>query len=515
MFRRLSTQVLALLLVSFLALATVSGIALLRMSRLGAAIEELAQVDSPLANSLTQVTVHQLEQDVLLERMLRTSSEGQAASPGDSMAAVAARRFEDLLQQHESLEREMLEEIEVGIQILRDAQDHATSERSQQGHVELLASLTQLRDDHEEKEAKSLELITRLRTEGGLDATTLARLETDQQDIEQQLTQLLDKVQALSLDEVRAAERTERRAVLTIATVAGFGILLLVLLGLMISGSVSRTLRDCSSAAQEVSRQMLAAVQQQSASSSETASSVSETTSTLDEFRQTVQVAAEKAGSMADTAEHSLAASNEALASTSRGIEAMQQIRQEVEGIARNILDLSERTIEIGEIAQSVNGIAEQSNLLAVNASIEAAKAGEHGKGFAVVASEVRTLAGQSKEATAQIRSILTEIQKASNAAVMVTEQGSKRVEEGARLIEELGQAIQVLSETIEESYDSGRHIALTTNQQLAGVEQIATAMRNIEQATRDNAAGAQQLEGAAHQVEKVSNQLRLIASGR
>ena len=61
-----------------------------------------------------------------------------------------------------------------------------------------------------------------------------------------------------------------------------------------------------------------------------------------------------------------------------------------------------------------MNDLADQSNLLAVNAAIEAARAGEQGKGFAVVAQEIKSLAEQSKQATAQVRAILGDIQKAS-----------------------------------------------------------------------------------------------------
>src|SRR5690606_18651776 len=123
--------------------------------------------------------------------------------------------------------------------------------------------------------------------------------------------------------------------------------------------------------------------------------------------------------------------------------------------------ELSEKNIQIGEIVQSVNAIAEQSNLLAVNASIEAAKAGDHGRGFSVVASEVKALAQQSKQATEQIRSILTEIQKSSNGAVMITEQGVKRVEEGGSLIEELGRTIRSLGTAIDGSADTATQISL------------------------------------------------------
>ncbi len=111
----------------------------------------------------------------------------------------------------------------------------------------------------------------------------------------------------------------------------------------------------------------------------------------------------------------------------------MKRIQTHMDSIAASIVRLSDQSQAIGEIIASVNDLAEQSNLLAVNAAIEAAKAGEQGKGFAVVAQEVRSLAEQSKQATAQVRNILGDIQKATSAAVMATEQGSKAVEAGVK----------------------------------------------------------------------------------
>ena len=72
-------------------------------------------------------------------------------------------------------------------------------------------------------------------------------------------------------------------------------------------------------------------------------------------------------------------------------------------------------------VIATVNDLAEQSNLLSVNASIEAAKAGEAGKGFTVVATEVKSLAEQSKRSVAQVRGVLSEIQKASKGGSAAT----------------------------------------------------------------------------------------------
>jgi methyl-accepting chemotaxis protein len=285
-------------------------------------------------------------------------------------------------------------------------------------------------------------------------------------------------------------------------------------LSAVVGRGLGRSLKGASEDAQGAAAQIMTSVQQLTASTSETASAVAETSTTVDELRHTSTSAAGKAQATSEVALQSKVASDEALDAVSQGVEAMQSIRDGVEGIATNIVELSEKTVRIGEIVDSVKAIAEQSNLLAVNASIEAAKAGEQGRGFAVVAGEVKALAERSKEATEEIRSILSEIERSSTAAVMITEQGVKRVEEGGELIEELGQAIEKLARVIEESSDAASQISLTAGQQLAGIEQIGEALQSVEGAASENAVGAQELEQAAEQVRIVSGRLSGIVHG-
>jgi methyl-accepting chemotaxis protein len=303
---------------------------------------------------------------------------------------------------------------------------------------------------------------------------------------------------------------------LLVYTASGFGLTVLVVgIGWGLSRTISTALVTTGLRSQEVAQTIVAAVQQLSSATNETATMVAQTTTTVDELRKTSEASAQRAQEVADGAGRSKVASNETLTAVRRGTEAMQNIRQDVEGIAQTIVDLSSRTIQISEIVQSVGAIAEQSNLLAVNASIEAAKAGEYGRGFSVVASEVKALAQQSKEATDRIRQILAEIQKSSNAAVMITEQGVKRVEEGADLIQEMGRGVDELATVITHSADAANQILLTSREQVVGVGEIAQAMQSIEQATKENAAGAHQLESAATTVKAVAVQLGEIVHGR
>ena len=165
----------------------------------------------------------------------------------------------------------------------------------------------------------------------------------------------------------------------------------------------------------------------------------------------------------------------------------------------------------IGEIIAAVNDLAEQSNLLAVNAAIEAAKAGEQGKGFAVVAHEIRSLAEQSKQATAQVRTILGDIQKATSGAVLATEQGSKAVETGVKQSAQTGESIRVLADSIVEAAQAAAQIAASSQQQLTGMEQVILAVSNIKQAMEQNVAGAKQTEKAAQNLHELGQKLKQL----
>jgi methyl-accepting chemotaxis protein len=187
----------------------------------------------------------------------------------------------------------------------------------------------------------------------------------------------------------------------------------------------------------------------------------------------------------------------------------MHHIQNQMESIANTIVRLSEQSQQIGEIIASVNDVADQSNLLAVNAAIEAAKAGEQGKGFAVVAQEIKSLALQSKQATIQVRNILSDVQKATSAAVMATEQGSKAVENGVKQSTQAGESIRLLSQNVNESVQAATQIVASSQQQAVGMDQIGLAMNNVNQASAQNAASMLQAERAAKDMHELGQKLK------
>ncbi|HEX9079321.1 MAG TPA: HAMP domain-containing methyl-accepting chemotaxis protein, partial [Desulfuromonadaceae bacterium] len=255
--------------------------------------------------------------------------------------------------------------------------------------------------------------------------------------------------------------------------------------------------------------EILTSTTQIASSASETASAVNETTATLEEVKQTSQLSTQKVRQVADEAQKSLQVSQNGKKSVEDAIRGMSRIREQMETIAESIVSLSEQSQAIGEIIATVNDLAEQSNLLAVNAAIEAAKAGEHGKGFSVVAHEVRSLAVQSKEATAQVRTILNDIQKATNAAVMATEQGSKAVEAGEKQSGEAGESIRLLADSITESANASIQIAASSHQQMVGMEQVALAMENIKEASILSVTSTRQAEQSAQGLHELGQKLK------
>jgi methyl-accepting chemotaxis protein len=275
-------------------------------------------------------------------------------------------------------------------------------------------------------------------------------------------------------------------------------------------GEVQRSSGNVASA----SNQILAATSQQAAGVSEQSAAITQTSATIEEVRASADQAVDMANTVNDNAQAASRVATigvEAVEDATRG---MNEIKNQVSHIAENIVALSEQTQQIGEIITTVSDLADQSNLLALNAAIEAARAGEQGKGFAVVAQEIRLLAEQSKNATAQVRGILGDIQKATNTAVMTTEQGLKVADAGAQNIGQLGQTIHELSEAIQQAAYSSQLIGASVRQHSVGMEQIAAAMQNINRATFENLNTTNHTKLAAENLSQLSRRLNNLIAG-
>jgi methyl-accepting chemotaxis protein len=140
----------------------------------------------------------------------------------------------------------------------------------------------------------------------------------------------------------------------------------------------------------------------------------------------------------------------------------------------QSINDIQESSKKIGEITSVINEIAFQTNLLALNAAVEAARAGENGRGFAVVAEEVRNLAQRSSAAVKDIESLIHTSQE--------------KVEKGTEMVHRNGESFKDITGSIKRLKGLISEVASASEEQRRGMEQISSAITQIDAMTQQNA---------------------------
>jgi methyl-accepting chemotaxis protein len=261
------------------------------------------------------------------------------------------------------------------------------------------------------------------------------------------------------------------------------------------------------------SAEILASTTQQTAGAEQQAAALAETAAIVDEVTQTAAQTAAQARGVGEAVQRTADLGTTGRRAVEESAQAMLRVREQVESTAATIVTLAEQAQSVGDIIATVNDLAEQTNLLALNAAIEAARAGEHGKGFAVVATEVKALAGQSKKATAQVRQILGEIQKATNAVVLSTESVTKGVTEATDVGRQAGDNIVTMADTLADAARAASQIVIAVAQQATGMNQIHEAMRNIDQVTRQTIAATRQTEQAARNLSALGDELATLSA--
>jgi len=325
------------------------------------------------------------------------------------------------------------------------------------------------------------------------------------------LTEIMEFDEKSEADSKRAADYIVRQTRSWLLLALSLGPLTAIGAGSVLSRSLSRPISSAVNSIASTAAEMAATVEQYERVTAHQAAAVTQTTATMDELEASFRQSAEQAEVAASKARQALTLTDDGASAVKQTLEGMSSLKSKVEAIAEQILRLSEQTSQIGNITNLVSELANQTNLLALNAAVEAARAGEHGKGFAVVAAEIRKLADQSKKSAERINTLVLDIQNATNATVMATEEGTKTVDAGTYLTHRTAEVFDSLADSITNVYESAQQTLLNVKQQVAAVRQVVEAMEAINNGSKETASGITQTRMAVQQLNNAAQSLQVI----
>lgn len=317
-------------------------------------------------------------------------------------------------------------------------------------------------------------------------------------------------------DEILAERETLRKATVNeVVMTVWVGVLLAtvasILIGLWITGRISSSIKEQISALSASSTEIAATMTEHERTVGEQSAAVTEVSATAEELGVSAQTSSQQSEKTASLANQSLALTEEGIKLANRSYDGITQMKARVGAVAEQILRLSEQAEQIGSIAKVVGELASETNMLALNAAVEAARAGEHGKGFAVVATEIRKLADQSKKSAERTNALVAEVQKATNSAVMATEEGTKTAEEVAAIARLSGESFASLAAVSSKVYEGAQQVMLNSKQQSSALTQVSEAMKNLSNGSREIAAGTAQAKIGVVKLNEVAQSLKAL----
>jgi methyl-accepting chemotaxis protein len=536
-----------------------------QMSRIGGEVEAVAEQDMPLTEVVSRVTVHQLEQAVLLERILRLNGIVTESSAEELQAAEA---------EFERLSTLVDEEVVRGERLAEAALSHAHTPEEKGEFEKVLAALKQIEHEHKTYHDQATEIV-KLSHDGRIvEASGLVPgLEAEEEKLNHELEALLKDITGFTLAAVRTAEEHEKSAVVQMATVSVVSAVLgFVLAVWFVRAGVARPLSQVVNALNRLAegdtsvevnvksrdeigqvaeafvvfkaktlelkrleneraeeeerqrvekrRQMLSladsfestvggVVDTVSAAATElqaTAQTMSQTAGRTKELSITVAGASEEASMNVQTVATASEELSASISEIARQIEETTKVSRDAVGDAdranHSVNGLAEAAQKIGAVVSLIQDIAEQTNLLALNATIEAARAGEMGKGFAVVAGEVKALATQTAKATQEIADQVTGMQSATGGTVGA-------IEGIVAIIKRISENAQGIAAAVEEQNAATREISRNVQEAAVGTEAVASNIVGVREATEQTGVAAGDVLDSAGQLSRQSELLR------
>ncbi|MGE5609260.1 MAG: methyl-accepting chemotaxis protein [Bacillota bacterium] len=286
----------------------------------------------------------------------------------------------------------------------------------------------------------------------------------------------------------------------TLITGLAIAILVSLVLAVVITRSITKPISRIADTLAVGSEQTSAAAVQVAGAGQSIAEGASEQAAALEETSSSLEEMSGMTKKNADTAQQASSLSAEAKKIADQGNEAMGKMLTAIQEIQKS-------AGETAKIIKVIDEIAFQTNLLALNAAVEAARAGEAGKGFAVVAEEVRNLAMRSAEA-------------AKNTSTLIEESVSN-AKNGVAIATEVGKVLAEITTSNTKVHSLVGEIAAASSEQAQGIQQVNTAVGQMDKVTQQNATNAEEsasaseeLAAQAEQTKALVNELIVLVNG-
>lgn len=552
-FNNLSiTQKMIALVGCLLALTLmVSTYSITKMKRVAVEIEAIAHDNLPLAKLMTDMTVHQLEGAITLERVFRAA--GIESSQGKQQNQYQAQLME--------LVNKFKQEFNQSRQLLESSIEHAISPSIRSYLTNLEQDLDSLGREHQEFERKLNDLLNELRSgrEVKLLVADAEQIEQLQISLDQRLIDILRKIEQATEQSVLVTEQEEREALWGMIYLSAFAILFGLILGFAFSKQIVMAIARARKLANEMAEgnfskrakvttgdeigQLITSMNTMAQSISyiigevidranTIASTVTQLASSAESNKQPVQkqqANTEQVTSamtqMASTITEVASSAEESSAATARAQENARyscDILSETETVScqlvanaqqsqQMIVELEASTRQIESFVLVVEGISEQTNLLALNAAIEAARAGEQGRGFAVVADEVRALASRSQQATHEIKGLIQTLVERAQSATKMIDSSDRQIEESFSSITAAKKQLDSINLALLELTSANTQVAAASEEQSVAADEISHNMTDIRDAGETIMLSAQETAQASEELAQQAQGLKLL----
>lgn len=542
-------KIRAIVLVLILVQILTSGFGIAKINAISNEFNTIQQEAMPLTEFTADITIKQLESEILIEKLFRLS--GVEASQQNIIG---------LHNKITKLSNDIDHEIVAAEKILHEAQTHALSEELQIEMATLEQNLLAIEQEHKLFSQQVEQLISDIEDEKTITAQQIIAFEQSEKKLNDHLKEMLASIETMTEHTIETVHQDEINALYNLITFAVLSTLIGIFFSKMIIGKITGplsqlidklslmsenndlTVRMDDNRKDEIGQlarsfnlfvenlqqliQSIGSASHQLASAAEETFTVIENTSNdiNDQNNGTTQIASainEMAASIKEVAYNAEQASNAANGGDSNSsagravveeiVTSIRQLSTQIDDSSDVINQVKQGSENISTVLDVIKNIAEQTNLLALNAAIEAARAGEQGRGFAVVADEVRALAQKTQESTHEIETLISSLQQESENAVQSFSQNQQSIKKLVNTASSANSSLDSITDSVQTISEMNTHIATAAEQQSQVVADINKNIHSIQQISENTAVGSKQISGASQEIAKLSEKLNMM----